>query len=435
MLNKVKKTIEQYNMLKKSERILVGLSGGADSVSLLLCLQELGYNVSACHINHQLRGEESFRDENFCVNLCERLSIPIEVHRIDVNSFCRQNSCSVEEGARKLRYDIFSKSIADKIATAHTLSDSFETLIFNLVRGTGLKGLCSIPPVRENIVRPLINCTREDILAYLNGRHEKYVTDSTNLEADYSRNKIRLKAIPIFQEINTSLFSTFENTLENLKSDEDFLEKQTDLLLEKAETAGGYNVETLNNAHKAIKNRAIAKILDKHGVRYSFDKISDVASLLQNGGKINIQSHIFATCENNILNISKNYCNRIEPISITVDIGNEYDFAGRKVKFDLICAQFENIHKMLANKPLDYDKIKGKLLLRNRQNGDKITLCGRNFSSSVKKLFNASVPLELRDKTVILCDDDGLVWVEGFGCAERVKVDDNTKRIILCQIS
>ena len=190
MLNKVAKTIEKYNMIKKSERILVGLSGGADSVSLLLCLRELGYDISACHINHQLRGDESLRDENFCIKLCRDLDIPIDVHRINVKEYCKMNSTSLEDGARKLRYNIFSNAETEKIATAHTLSDCFETLLFNIVRGTGLKGLCSIPPVRDNIIRPLIDCTREDILEFLKKHNQSFVTDSTNLETEFTRNKV-----------------------------------------------------------------------------------------------------------------------------------------------------------------------------------------------------------------------------------------------------
>lgn len=115
MLNKVAKTIEKYNMIKKSERILVGLSGGADSVSLLLCLRELGYDISACHINHQLRGNESLRDENFCIKLCRDLDIPIDVHRINVKEYCKMNSTSLEDGARKLRYNIFSNAETEKL--------------------------------------------------------------------------------------------------------------------------------------------------------------------------------------------------------------------------------------------------------------------------------------------------------------------------------
>ena len=417
MLNKVAKTIEKYNMVKKSERILVGLSGGADSVSLLLCLRELGYDISACHINHQLRGDESLRDENFCIKLCRDLDIPIDVHRINVKEYCRM------------------KAETEKIATAHTLSDCFETLLFNLVRGTGLKGLCSIPPVRDNIIRPLIDCTREDILEFLKNNDQNFVTDSTNLETEFSRNKIRLKAIPTFKEINASLFSTFEKTLDNIRSDEDYLEAQTDLLINNSRISDGYDAEVLNSAHPAIRNRALAKIFNENNLRYSFDKINNIASMLLKGGKINLESDIFAICENNILSIGTIRNDDISPVLIFIDTNEKYSFFGRHVSFDTIAASAENVHKMLANGPIDCDKIKGKVYIRNRRNGDKIKLCGRDFTSSVKKLFNASVPVDMRDKTVLICDDEGIIWVEGFGCAERVKADSNTKKIMICNIS
>ena len=127
MLEKVSETIAKYNMAEKGESLLCCLSGGADSVALLLCLKELGYSIKACHINHQLRGAESDRDQRFCVELCERLSVPIDVHRIDVHGYCAEHGVSVEQGARELRYGIFAACGCDKIATAHTLSDCIET--------------------------------------------------------------------------------------------------------------------------------------------------------------------------------------------------------------------------------------------------------------------------------------------------------------------
>ena len=145
LLKKAEATIRKYNMANKSERLLVGLSGGADSAALLLCLKKLGYDICACHINHCLRGAESDRDENFCVQLCKANDIYIEVRRIDVTGYCRENSLSTEEGARILRYKAFSEIKADKICTAHNLNDCLETTVFNLARGSGLKGICSIP--------------------------------------------------------------------------------------------------------------------------------------------------------------------------------------------------------------------------------------------------------------------------------------------------
>ena len=129
-LEKVRSTINKYSMFEKSERLLVCLSGGADSVSLLLCLKDLGYDVCACHVNHQLRGDESDRDQRFCEDLCSELGIELFTQRIDVKAYCKQNSLSIEEGARKLRYDVFRSVSADKICTAHTLSDCLETTIF-----------------------------------------------------------------------------------------------------------------------------------------------------------------------------------------------------------------------------------------------------------------------------------------------------------------
>ena len=184
---KVERTIRKFHMAVKGERLLVGLSGGADSAALLLCLNELGYDVSACHVNHCIRGEEADRDQHFCERLCEGLGIGITVRRVDVPAYCRANPVSEEEGARLLRYNALQEISADKICTAHNLDDCLETTLFNLARGSGLKGIASIPPVRGNIIRPLIECSREEIEAYLAERGQNFVTDSTNLLDEYSR--------------------------------------------------------------------------------------------------------------------------------------------------------------------------------------------------------------------------------------------------------
>ena len=149
MISKVRDTISEYDMISYGENVLVGLSGGADSVCLLLCLMELGINISAFHVNHNLRGEESLRDKRFCVSLCEKLGVKIYTADIDVTGYCEKNHLSIEEGARELRYRELMSIGADKIATAHNINDCLETTVFNLARGTGLKGLCSIPPKRQ----------------------------------------------------------------------------------------------------------------------------------------------------------------------------------------------------------------------------------------------------------------------------------------------
>ena len=210
MIEKVRNTVEKYHMANTEESVLCCLSGGADSVALLLCLHEIFPQVRACHINHQLRGEESLRDECYCVEICQKLGVPIEVRRVDAKEYAQKLGKSVEEGARILRYQIFEEMGCDKIATAHSLSDCIETAIFNFARGTGITGLASIPPVRGKIIRPLIECSRAEIEAFLSQRGVDWVTDSTNLTDDYTRNRIRHNIVPQLRQINPSLEKTMK---------------------------------------------------------------------------------------------------------------------------------------------------------------------------------------------------------------------------------
>ena len=210
MKDKVLSTIKANEMIKQGDRVIVGLSGGADSVALLCVLlelkDELGITLSAVHINHCLRGAESDSDELFCQKLCAEKEIDFTAHRIDVKSYCEQNKIGTEEGARALRYSIFEAADPTaKIATAHTLSDNVETVIMNLARGSALDGLCGIPPVRGRIIRPIIDCSRSDVEAFLAKLGQSYVTDSTNLTDDYSRNRVRHNVIPILKQLNPEL--------------------------------------------------------------------------------------------------------------------------------------------------------------------------------------------------------------------------------------
>ena len=239
MLEKVRKAIGEFNMLTEGEAVLCCLSGGADSVTLLLCLRELGYEVSAMHINHGLRGEESDRDERFCVRLCEELGVPLTVKAVDVKGFCLKTGKSVEEGARELRYAAFESSPIKKIATAHTLSDSLETALFNLARGTGAKGICGIPPVRGRFIRPLIGCTRTEIESFLRERGREWVTDSTNLSDDYSRNRIRHGAVPVLTSLNPAAEQAFARLSASLREDDRYLCAEAQRLLDLERGIGG----------------------------------------------------------------------------------------------------------------------------------------------------------------------------------------------------
>ena len=213
MLCQILDTAKKYSMTETGDEVIAALSGGADSVCLLLALNELketlGIKLSAIHVNHCLRGNESDRDEQFCRDLCGRLRIPLICGRFNVKEEAENRKISTELAARDIRYRFFQEnSSGKKIATAHTANDNAETVIFNLARGTGTKGIAGIPPVRGNIIRPLINVTRSQIENYLKEKNQEYVTDSTNLTDDYTRNIIRHIVIPVIEQINSSLFRT-----------------------------------------------------------------------------------------------------------------------------------------------------------------------------------------------------------------------------------
>ena len=206
MICKVRDTLIKYSMLENTDEIIVGFSGGADSTCLLYILNllkdEFDFKIHAAHVNHSLRGNESERDEKFVRDFCEKNSIKLSVLKVDIFKMSKIEGKSLEECGREVRYNFFNSLCANKskIATAHNLNDCEETMFFNLTRGSGLKGLCSIPAVRENIIRPLIRCSRDEIENFCKENSIQYVTDSSNLSDDYTRNKIRHNIIPILKD-------------------------------------------------------------------------------------------------------------------------------------------------------------------------------------------------------------------------------------------
>jgi tRNA(ile)-lysidine synthetase len=220
MLNKVKTYIDTHKLLRPDGRYIVGLSGGADSVALLLILKELGYCVEAAHCNFHLRGKESQRDEEYCINLCKEQDIKLHLIHFQTAEYAEKHKVSIEMAARTLRYNYFEtlrQDIgADAVCVAHHRDDSVETVLLNLVRGTGLRGLMGIRPRNKHIIRPLLACSKADIEAYLAVKEQAFVTDSSNLVADVKRNKLRLEVVPTLKEINPSFDETIMKMSENI---------------------------------------------------------------------------------------------------------------------------------------------------------------------------------------------------------------------------
>jgi len=215
-IKKVKKFVDDNNLLDKSSLHIIALSGGADSTALLLALHQMGYKLEAAHCNFRLRGEESNRDEAFCSNLCSKLSIPLHRIHFDTREYANLHKISIEMAARNLRYHYFEQLRQDlnanDILVAHHKEDNVETVLINLVRGTGLHGLCGIQPRNGHIKRPLLGIHREEIEEFLKTKGQSYVTDSTNLIDDVTRNKIRLNILPLLKDINPSVIDNIDST-------------------------------------------------------------------------------------------------------------------------------------------------------------------------------------------------------------------------------
>lgn len=428
---KILHAAERFGMFLDADSVLVGLSGGADSVCLLLNLLELRErlglsSVCAIHINHCLRGAESDSDEVFCIRLCQRLGVPLSIIRVNVTEYAENTGLSIETAARELRYAAFeeAREVNGVIATAHSLSDNAETVLFNLTRGAAMRGLCGIPPIREKIVRPLIFCTRTEIEDYLKKKGQTYVTDSTNLSDDYTRNSIRLNVIPRLKEINPAFESSIHNMITTLYSENDYLEQAAAEALASS--------LPLTDFHEAVRRRAVAQFLRRSALPCEHSIVASIDIMLFSSGKLNICRDTYIIAEGGRLSVGrgKPMAPAAEPIEMAAKIGENAFGWGKSVILEKNSeennADSAFVNRMLTNNCVNCVKIQGKAVLRNRRDGDKIKLAGRAHTQTVKNLFNRGVVLENRDRTAMLCDDEGLFWIEGFGCAERVRADENT---------
>lgn len=470
MKDSVLQTIKKYNMLKQGDSVIVGLSGGADSVALLCVLSELhdklGIALSACHVNHNLRGEESLRDEHFCQALCSHMGISLTVKSIDVTAYCAHHSCSTEEGARVLRYEALQNlDTSAKIATAHTLSDNAETLLLNLTRGAALEGLCGIPPVRDNIIRPLLNCTRNDVESYLGSLGQAFVTDSTNLSNDYKRNRVRHQLIPLLKEINPSFEQAVRRTTDALWDDRLLLNQMTKQALEKAvlieqpailpEWAKRlaaflprqqcWSREVLLSQPKPVRIRCYRTILVAAGQRYDADRLRLIDVLTLSGcGGVQLDGFTTLYCDNEIIRLKilpePPVVQRRQVLLQNTKISHEIPLCGAYIL--KICEIEQTEIKFFVNNcnlqfknAIDCDRINKIITLRSREAGDRIAIAGHNCTQSLKKLLNAmAVPPSIRNGLTILSDADGPIWIEGLGVSERAAISSNTQRAVLITI-
>ncbi len=432
--------VTTYNMFDNTKEIVVGFSGGADSVCLLHVLNTyknvFGYSLKAVHVNHGIRGKEAEDDEKFAKEFCSGFDIPFFAVHFDCITEAQNNKESVEECGRRIRYKSFNSlcSKQSKIATAHNANDNAETIVFNITRGTSVKGLCGIPFVRDNIIRPLLLCSRVEIEGYCTENFLDYVTDSTNLSVDYTRNKIRHLVLPVLEEINPSFIDAFNSLSSNAETVSSFLSFNATKLMEQAKKKDFlYDRTLLLDADKAIVNEIFcSEFYEYCGLKLDNKKVNSLYNLLTTGGRLQLYGNIHAEVKKDYLRF---YTLNSETKNEIIQIKNfpfEAFWGDYFIQLEEISNYSKIVNQFYVDDVIDCNTISGNLVLRTRREGDSFTFFKRNVTKSLKKLFNEeNVPVELRDKIPVISDEIGVVWVFGFGVTKRCTASKDSDNIIL----
>lgn len=407
-------------MLENTKSVAVGVSGGADSVCLLHFLtsirDEYDIIIKAVHVNHNIRGEEALRDEAYVRSLCKKLSVELTVFNKDIPSLSKKMKMSEEECGRYVRYECFKSMNCDKIAVAHTLSDSVETTLFNLCRGSSLKGVCGISPVRDNIIRPLIELTREQVEIYCRENSLQYVTDSTNLQDIYTRNSIRHNVVPNLRKINPSFEKAFMRFFESANEDNNCLSSLADELIEKSELADGYDINVLSSSSDAVLKRAVVKIIKPY-----LDKDIENRHILlcikiirEKKGAVELSKnlHICADSDKIFFHRQQEQCNESKSWTAKAKIGENITAGGTFVL--RICDIKDSV--LPKHMLLDAKVLGDGLVFRSRQSGDTLKDKRRGNTKTLKKLFTElKIPKEKRNEIAVLSNAAGnVLWVDGI---------------------
>lgn len=428
---KIKLAIEKHGMMEKIKSgVVVGFSGGADSVLLLIFLwkiqKELNFPLLAIHVNHCIRGDAANSDACFSKEFCDALNIEFLSFSEDVPAFAEKNKMGTEEAARAVRYRIFDKVVSERddiatVATAHNGTDNLETFIFNFMRGTGISGLCGIAPVRGNIIRPLIDLPKENISELLNGAKIPYVTDETNFSTEYTRNYIRHEILPKLERLSSSPAVAAARAIDNLRCDADYLAAEAVKYYVANLDNGRIEASKLISLHPSIFSRVIALMAKEHSKKLPEKAhVEKIRSLLSKGDdfELDIPGNIAFFRRYDVCFIKKkkaedsyseifytlnNGFNVIPELDMAVavsDSKNE-DFSSKVYKFSIQADMYSAI-------------IGDVLHLRTRRAGDSYFYGG--MTHKVKKLFNdKKLSAEERNTIPVICDEKGILWIPGFG--------------------
>ena len=423
LMKKVKEFIEKEDLFSKQDKILVALSGGADSVALTRILITLGYHCEVAHCNFELRGEESNRDEDFVRNFCRSLNIKCHSIHFETRRYAAQQSISIEMAARELRYNWFSKiceeSDCQVAAVAHHKDDSVETMLLNLIRGTGINGLLGIRPKNGNVVRPLLCASRQEVVAYLHRMNQTYVTDSTNLEDEYTRNKIRLNLLPLMEEINPSVKDGLVKTASYLndisKVYQQAIKESIDRIFITPEKE--ISIEKLMN--EPAPQALLFEVLSPLG--FNSTQVEEVyGSLNGQPGKRFISSQWQVVKDRDLLLIERVKTANDKPQIIFEEVLLTKEFVIPKDK-NTAC--------------FDANKFKGVISIRKWEKGDYFIPFGMKGKKLVSDFMTDSkFSLLKKEQQWVLSCNDQIAWLIGERTDNRFRIDDSTQKVIIAKL-
>ena len=471
--NKVKDFINKYEMVNGQDRIVIGVSGGADSVCLLFALknlmEELNFTLVVAHVNHGLRGGYANRDERFVKELCERLDLPCYTTRVDAADIARKEKLSVEEAGRFLRRQYFQevkeKTESNKIALAHHINDNVETLVMNLIRGSGLRGIAGIKPVNGDYIRPFLCLTRSEIEEELKEKGISFCIDETNKDNCFMRNRIRNVIIPDLETLNPKAVLHMDETMNHLREVEEFMEKRVmeefSKVIEWQDT--GITIHHRITTLPAVIQKGIVKKV-----------IEEISKQRQNLGGIHIKQiqELFSKQVGRSLDLPYGVVVSRDYQGVRVQQGDKRLASGKKaisnrkkdradvgnkilevlnvpgttkipdfnltIECRFIPDEEKNSYQpshSLYTKSIDYDIMKSGLSLRVREPGDRITIDKKGSRQKLKSYFiNEKVPSGKRDKIPLLVDEGEVVWVIGYRMNMKYQISPNTKKILEIKI-
>lgn len=420
--------IDRQGLLKPEDKIIVGLSGGADSVVLLYILHKLGYSCLAAHCNFHLRGDESDRDERFAAGFAASFNLPFFKKDFDTRTVAKERGISIEMAARDLRYQWFAElkenQGADAVAVAHHRDDSIETLLLNLIRGTGIKGLTGIQPRAGCIVRPLLCVSKKEILQYARAENLPFITDSSNGQEDIIRNRIRLQVIPLLETINPSVRDAIIQTMDNLNETAKIYEAETEKAIQTIYNKGRISIPLLKTFPSS--ESVLFELLKNYG--FGKEVIREIhAAMDSQPGKMFYAPEYYVVKNRDEFLVSPILREKEKEYLIQADeTCREFPLRMEiSLSINDVNAGFD---KSPTTACLDYDKLQFPLTLRKWKIGDKFIPLGMKSFQKLSDFFtNRKFSIVQKEETWILTSGKEIVWIVNYRIDERFKVDITTK--------